>query len=398
MHIAVFNQHHHNPDCPATCRHYTFLEKLAKKHEVSLITSSGWRSVRITNNYSWAPEGVKLYEQHVPYQNKMGVSRRLFSYGGYAAYAFAKGITLLKPDVIWAVSTPLSTPWAAAQAAKVRHIPWVFEVQDMWPAFPIEMGAIQDKWLQERLYGMERKLYQRASHIITLSPDMEEQVISTGISPDKVTTVLNGTDIELADAVTVADVQALRQKYSLEGKQLVLYAGTFGRANDIPGLMRAAALLAGNPNIVLGFVGSGFYETQLKELADNQLNVLLLPPQPRTEIFKFFKLAALTVVSFNDLPVLASNSPSKLYDSLACSTPIIVTNPGWTKSFVEQYACGWYSPAEQPQALASMIQQVLSDLPGLAETGNRGKQIARKLFDRQQLADDMEDILLKAAR
>lgn len=398
MHIAVFNQHHHNPDCPATCRHYTFLEKLAKKHQVSLITSSGWRSIRITHNYSWVPEGVKLYEQHVPYQNKMGVSRRLFSYGGYAAYAFAKGVTLLKPDVIWAVSTPLSTPWAAAQAAKIRHIPWIFEVQDMWPTFPIEMGAIRNKWLQERLYDVERKLYQRASHIVTLSPDMEDQVIGTGISPGKVTTVLNGTDIELADAVTVADVQALRQQYRLEGKQVVLYAGTFGRANDIPGLMKTAALLADYPNIVFGFVGNGFYENQLKELAHRLPNVWVLPAHPRTEIFKFFKLAALTVVSFNNLPVLASNSPSKLYDSLACGTPVVVTNPGWTKAFVEKYGCGWYSPAEQPQVLAATILQVLGNLPGLAEAGIRGQQIARKLFDRQQLADDMEAILLKAAR
>ena len=394
MHIAVFNQHHHNPDCPATCRHYTFLEKLAKKHKVSLITSSGWRSIRITDNYSWVPEGVKLYEQNVPYQNKMGVSRRLFSYGGYAAYAFAKGVTIPKPDVIWAVSTPLSTPWAAAQAARLRQIPWVFEVQDLWPAFPIEMGAIENKWLQQRLYGMERKLYQSASHIITLSPDMESHVTGTGIAPVKVTTILNGTDMDRANAVSLTDVQALRQKYKLADKQVVLYAGTFGRANDISGLMQAAELLAANPGIIFVFVGSGFYEAQLKELAQKLPNVLLLPPQPRNEIFKFFKLAALTVVSFKDLPVLASNSPSKLYDSLACGTPVIVTNPGWTKTLVEKYSCGWYSPAENPQALATTINQVLGNLPALAVAGNNGQQLAAKLFDRQVLADDVEKILL----
>lgn len=398
MHIAVFNQHHHNPDCPATCRHYTFLEKLAKKHEVSLITSSGWRSIRITEEYPWAPEGVKLYEQHVPYQNKMGVSRRLFSFGGYAAYALAKGITLPKPDVIWAVSTPLSTPWAAAQVARIRKIPWVFEVQDMWPAFPVEMGAIKSRWIQDRLFDIETSLYQSASHIITLSPDMEQQVISKGINSGKVTTVLNGTDIIQADAVSATDVELIRQNYKLTGKQVVLYAGTFGRANDMPGLMKTAELLAGDPKIAFVFIGSGYYEPQLKECADRLPNVLLLPPQPRTEIFKYFKLANLTLVSFKDLPVLASNSPSKLYDSLACGTPVIVTNPGWTKKFVEEHCCGWYSPAEQPKEMATLIQQKLKDPAMLKDAGNNGQQIARKLFDRQQLANDVESILHKVLK
>jgi glycosyltransferase involved in cell wall biosynthesis len=393
MHIAVFNQHHHNPDCPATCRHYTFLEKLAKKHEISLITSSGWRSIKITDNYSWEPEGVQLYEQHVPYQNKMGISRRLFSYGGYAAYALAKGIMLPKPDVIWAVSTPLSTPWAAAQVARIRNIPWVFEVQDMWPAFPVEMGAIKSKWIQDRLFRIEKSLYQSASHIITLSPDMEKQVIRKGIDPVKVTTVLNGTDIAYADTVTAADVELLRQKYSLTNKQVVLYAGTFGRANDISGLIRAAEFLAVNPEITFVFIGSGYYEPQLRECAARLPNVLLLPSQPRTEIFKYFKLADLTVVSFKDLPVLATNSPSKLYDSLVCGTPVIVTNPGWTKKFVEEHNCGWYSPAEKPQELAISIQHKLENSAALKYAGNKGKQIAEKLFDRQLLVDDIEDIL-----
>jgi glycosyltransferase involved in cell wall biosynthesis len=397
MHIAVFNQHHHNPDCPATCRHYSFLEKLAKKHDISLITSDGWRNIRISHNFNWEPTGVKLYEQHVPYNNKMGVNKRLFSYSGYAAHAFAKGITIPQPDVIWAVSTPLSTPWAAAQVAKMRRVPWVFEVQDMWPAFPIEMGAIQNKWLQNRLYSIEKKLYQRASHIITLSPDMKDQVISKGINPSKITTVLNGTDLELAKSVTAADVLSLRNKLKLGNKQLVLYAGTFGRANDIPGLMNTAALLADHSNIVFAFVGSGYYEEQLKELSRRFPNVLLLPPQPRTDIFKFFTLADLSIVSFNDLPILGSNSPSKFYDSLACSTPVIVTNPGWTKSFVEEFKCGWYTPAEQPQLLAATIKQVLSHTAELAEAGSRGKQVAKEQFDRQQLADKMEIILLNAA-
>lgn len=397
MHIAIFNQHHHNPDCPATCRHYTFLEYLAKRHRVSLVTSSAWKELRITDNYRWVPEGVDLYEQVVPYSNKMGVRRRLVSYGGFAAYSLTKGLAIPKPDVIWGVSTPLTTPWMAARVAKLRGVPWVFEVQDLWPSFPIEMGAVKREWLQRRLYRLEKSLYHSASHIVPLSPDMENYIAAQGIAREKITTILNGTDLEMVDAATPEQVEALRRQYNLQGKQVVLYAGTYGRANDIPTIMQAAEALANHPTITFVLAGGGFYEEELRKLALRLPNLRLLPPQPRPEVFKLFKLAALSLVSFNDLPVLASNSPAKLYDSLACGTPVIVTNPGWTKTFVEQYACGWYSPAGQPAVLAQTIQQVLAQSEELRQAGLHGIAVAREQFDRQLLARQMEDILLKVA-
>ncbi|GAA4426540.1 hypothetical protein GCM10023188_08710 [Pontibacter saemangeumensis] len=397
MHIAVLNQHHQSPDCPATCRHYSFLEELAKRHRVSLVASDGWRRTRITANYPWVPAGVELYECRVPYANKMGITRRLRSFAGFAGRAFKAAMRLQKPDVIWAVSTPLTTPWIAARVARLRGVPWVFEVQDLWPSFPIAMGAVKGRWLKQRLYKLEKRLYHSASHIITLSPDMTAYVRSMGISPDKITTNYNGTDLQLVDAVQAAEVEALRQKHGLQGKQVVLYAGTYGRANDIPTLLQVVEQMAANPAIQFIFTGSGYYEPQLHQLAQRVPNLLLLPPQPRAEIFQLFKLASLSVVSFNNLPVLASNSPAKLYDSLACGTPVLVTNPGWTKTFVEQHGCGWYTPAEQPEAMAQVLKTVLARPGALKEAGVQGQTISRKLFDRQQLVLGVEEVLQRVA-
>ncbi|GAB3202591.1 glycosyltransferase involved in cell wall biosynthesis [Pontibacter aydingkolensis] len=398
MHIAVFNQHHHNPDCPATCRHYTFLEELAKRHQVTLITSNGWRSIRITDKYNWAPKGVKLHECKIPYANKMGILQRFFSFAGYAAYSFWKGLTMPKPDVIWAISTPLSTPWVAAQVASIRNVPWVFEVQDLWPSFPIEMGAVNYKWMEQLLYRTEKNLYNSASHIITLSPDMSAYVAGLDISIKKITTNYNGTDIAQADAISEQEVEELRLKYNLQGKQVVLYAGTYGRANDMLTLMKTIKSMAADASITFILTGNGYYEPQLKALAAQVPNLLLLKPQPRPEVFNLFRLAAISLVTFNDLPVLATNSPSKFYDSLACNTPVIVTNPGWTKRFVEEYGVGWYTPAEQPEALAESIKYALSQPEELKAAGARGKAIAYQLFDRQELVKEVEQVLVGSAR
>lgn len=397
MRIALFNQHHHSPDCPATCRHYSYMGYLVKKHEISLITSNAWRRLNITSDYSWVPAKVKVYEQHVPYQNSMGVRQRLFSYGAYAAYSMAKGLAMAKPDVIWAVSTPLSTPWAAAKVARLRGVPWVFEVQDLWPSFPIEMGGVKSKTLQQQLYRQEKKLYERASHIITLSPDMTDYIVGLGIPIEKVTTNFNGTDITLAASADLKSVEKLREEYMLQGKQIVLYAGSFGRANDIPALLKAAEILASERHIQFVFAGTGYDEPLVRALAGRQSNITLLPPLPRHQVFPLFRLADISIVSFRDLPVLAYNSPAKFYDSLACGTPVVVTNPGWTKAFVERHACGWYTPAGQAAALATKIKQVLSQPEDLKTAGASGAAVAKQLFDRQQLVGQVEEVLLKAA-
>lgn len=398
MHIAVLNQHHHNPDCPATCRHYTYLEELAKRHRVSLVASDGWRRTRLTHTYPWVPEGVELHECHVPYANKMGVWQRLQSFLGFAVKAFREAMQLQKPDVIWAVSTPLTTPWVAAQVARFRGIPWVFEVQDLWPSFPIEMGAVKSSLLRRWLYRLEKKLYQSASHIITLSPDMADYIASLGIDRNKITTNFNGTDLPLAESVQQQDAEAIRQQYGLQDKQIILYAGTYGRANDIPTLMQVVEKLAPVEYIHFVFTGGGYYEPQLQALAQRVPNLLLLPPQPRPIVFRLFRLASLAVVSFNSLPVLATNSPAKFYDSLASGTPVLVTNAGWTKAFVEAHGCGWYTPAEQPDAMSQLLKQLMAQPDALAQAGARGAAVARQLFDRQQLVLQVEAVLENAAK
>ncbi len=368
-----------------------------EQHEISLITSSAWRKLNITSDYSWVPDGVKVYEQHVPYQNSMGVGQRLLSYGGYAAYSFAKGLSIPKPDVLWAVSTPLSTPWTVAKVARLRGVPWVFEVQDLWPSFPIEMGGVKHKSLQRQLYRQEKKLYECANHIIALSPDMSDYIGSLGIPNEKITTNYNGTDLKFAALADLESVERLRAEHMLQGKQVVLYAGTFGRANDIPVLLRAAEILVQERHIQFVFAGAGYGEPLIRELAAKQSNITLLPPLPRHQVFSLFRLADLSVISFKDLPVLAYNSPAKFYDSLACGTPVLVTNPGWTKGFVERHACGWYTPAGQPAALAAKVKQVLAQPEILKAAGANGTAIASQSFDRQQLVGQVEQVLLKAA-
>ena len=181
MHIAVFSQYHTNPDCPATSRHYTLLAHLVKTHRVTLLTTPAWKSQRLTRQFPWVPAGVEIREARVPYDNSMGPIRRALAFAQYAAWAVREGLRIARPDVIWGISTPLTAAWAAAQVARLRRVPWVFEVQDLWPAFPIAMGAVPTALARQELYRLEKRLYQSARHVLPLSPDMTRYVTEWGI-------------------------------------------------------------------------------------------------------------------------------------------------------------------------------------------------------------------------
>ncbi|MCI1190068.1 glycosyltransferase family 4 protein [Hymenobacter sp. DH14] len=400
MHVAVFSQYHTNPDCPATSRHYTLLAHLAKTHRVTLLTTPAWKGQRLTREFPWVPEGVEIREAAIPYENKMGPARRALAFAQYAAWAVREGLRIDKPDVIWGISTPLTAAWAAAQVARWRRVPWVFEVQDLWPAFPIAMGAVPTALARQQLYRMEKRLYQSARHILPLSPDMTRYVTDLGIPADKVMTVLNGTDLDLAARATPEAVEKLRQAQSLAGKRVILYAGTFGRANDIPTLVAAAeAVAAENSDAVWVFLGHGFFEPLVATAAARWPGrIRLVGGLARHEVFAWFALADVSVVSFLGLPVLDANSPAKLYDSLAVGTPVVVTNAGWTKALVEKHACGWYVSAGDARALAARLSELLRSPEQLDAAGRNGRTLASQEFDRRQLAAQVQQILEAAAQ
>lgn len=398
MHIAVFSQYHTNPDCPATSRHYTLLAHIAKTHRVTLLTTPAWKGQQLSQAYPWVPAGVEIREAQVPYDNKMGTARRAIAFAQYAYWAVREGLRIDKPDVIWGISTPLTAAWAAAQVARWRKVPWVFEVQDLWPAFPIAMGAVPTPLARQQLYQLEKRLYASAQHILPLSPDMTRYVTDLGVSAEKVTTVLNGTDLELAAHATPGAVQTLRQQQGLVGKRVILYAGTFGRANDIPTLVAAAeAMAATGADAVWLFLGHGFFEPIISAAAARWPgHIRLVGGQARHEVFTWFALADVSIASFLAMPVLDANSPAKLYDSLAVGTPVVVTNRGWTKALVERHGCGWYVPAGDAQAMATLLHRLLAQPGLLQEAGLRGQQLAEQEFDRQQLAGVVQQILESA--
>lgn len=393
--LVVFHQHYRTPDCPANARVRSLLRTLKPHVEITLVTSDAWRASRQTRQFSWFPDGIDVVEVGVPYANRMGPLQRLRSYSSFALRALWHGVRTLSPDLVYGISTPLSTAWAADLIARWHGVPWIFELHDLWPAFPIQMGAVPFRWLERMLYRLEGALYRSAKHIVTMSPDMTAYVEATGQTTDRVTTVLPGSEREYLNSAAAPSPQQLRRRHNLPESPLVLYAGTFGRANDIPTLMEVARRCAGADFEFL-FVGRGFFEPALRRLADTQSSVHLIPPQPQHHMGAWYKLADLSLVPFLDRPVLATNSPAKFFDSLMMGTPVLVTNPGWTRTVVETHRCGWYVPPSEPAPLAQKVRSLMASPTELRRAGHQGRELARDRFNRSDQLSKIPPLVERA--
>jgi len=398
MHVAIFFQYYHTPDCPTAARPYALVERLARDHEVTVVTTRTWRDKRLTNRFPWVPPGVHLVEFDVPYQNAMTVPHRMRAFVEYAARALSCGLRLPSPDLIIGSSTPLTTAMVSAAVASFHSVPWIFEVRDLWPAFPVQMDAFSRiPALPALLRQVERGLYRDAAHVVTVSPDMTKHVRT--VAPDAdVATLPYGSDLQLVDAVSNDQRASLRSRFSLDDRFLVLYAGTFGRANAIPTLLKTAKEFASRSDVLFAFAGHGYHASTVQQAAHQFDHIRHLPPLPYPEALTLFSLADCSLVSFLDRPVLASNSPSKFYDSLATGTPVIVTNPGWTKRFVEANDCGWYVPPESPPLLAEHLQSLLRAPNHLSRMSANAHDAAHRHFRRADIMDRYAEVIDQVGR
>ena len=396
MRVLCLYQHYATPDAPANARLYAMLDALAGRHEVDVVTSRQLMDRRpppAERRFPDAPPGVQLHYVDAPYENAMGAGARLASYGRFAWGALHAARRLPRPDVVYGISTPLSTAAAAAAAARHHRCPWVFEVRDLWPDFPVQMGAVPGL-LRRPLYRLERALYRSAARVISVSPDMAAHV--EAVVPGKGALHWQGTDPDLLALTTDADAEALRDRLGLGTRRVVLYAGSLGRANAVDAIIGAAQRLRKRRDLALVVLGAGFDAPAVQEAARRLPNLVYAGQEPRWRALAYLRLADLALVPFLDKPVLAANAPGKLFDALWAGVPAVVTNPGWTRRLVEEYGCGWYAPPTA-EALAGAIERAFADPAALAASGRRAAAFARPAFDRRRLAFALEATWAAAA-
>ena len=341
-------------------------------------------------------EGIDVLLVNCPYSNYMSFRRRLVAFFAFMIWATWVGIRYVgQVDVVFATSTPLTVGIPGYLLSLWKRAPFVFEIRDLWPEAPIQIGALCSPPLIALARGLERFLYHVARHIVTLSPGMYDALVRMGVPKSKLSMIPNCADLDLFQP-RAKDPQLLA-KYQLEGKFVLTYAGAMGMANGLTVLIEVAKLLQerGEGSIHFLLVGDGKERPRLERLAaEYQLaNITFLPRMSKLELADLLSLSDVCLTIFAPLPVLETNSPNKFFDALALGRPVLINFGGWIKEVLERHNVGVAVPSNDPKELAAKVIELRSRPDLLAEMGRNARALAEREYDRDKLAQQLEEVL-----
>jgi len=406
--ILYLHQHFVAPTGTSGGRPYEFGRRLVRGgHQVTLVAGAYEHS-----GITWHQgdrrrvldiEGIEVHVLGIPYRQSMGTHARLKAFGGFAFAALREVGRAPRPDVVFASSTPLTIAIPGMYAARRHRCPFVFEVRDLWPAAPIELGALRNPVLIAAAQKLERTAYNRATHIVALSPGMRDAIVKGGVPGDKVTVIPNASDVELLRVGPEAGRRWRQKHLELGDGPLVVYAGSIGRVNRVDWAVRLAAeVKALAPDVIFVFVGEGSEKGKCQELA-KKIGVLgrqvhFLPSVPRNALGEVLSAATMLASFFVDTPVIRTNSANKVFDAFAAGKPLVINYGGWQAELLEKEGAGLVLDPDDLRGSARRLVRALRDREWLARAGKASARLGEFNFSRDRLAGRLEKVLRQAAQ
>lgn len=391
-------------------RHFYFCKYAVRKgHQATAITSNvDYKNARVKftgkkGTIIKSEDGVDIHYVY-SYANMRGsFIKRFYYFVTYFFSSISESLRISKPDVIYAVSTPLTVGLLGYLISRVRGIPFVFEVTDLWPEAAVECGVVKNKGLIKLAHWLAMFCYRTSAHIVGLGRSMCDAIIAKGIDKQKVSLITNGVDLSLfADrSIDAATRTAVRNQYGFGNKFVVMYMGAHGAYNALDTIIDAALILRGDPRFLFVFIGDGDEKLKLqKRVSDYHVdNVVFLPPMPRLESPGMLSAADAFVLPNRKGEFFKGNLPNKLFDFLASARPIVVAGAGETPELVTAAGAGKCGPPEDSQTMVKLLVE-LANLPEAARIamGARGRDYVFANYDRDKLSERFLAILADAVK
>ena len=317
---------------------------------------------------------------------------RLWAYFSFVWYGFFGGVTKLRPqkfDVIIATSPPLFIGLLAWMISKVKRVPYVFEVRDLWPESAIETGVLKNKFIIRLSFWLEKFIYKRALLVNVLTPAFGEKLRNKKqVPPEKIIYIPNAADFALSDSVlTTFDRDSFRRTMKWEDKFVIIYVGAHGVANHLIQLVEVAENI-NDAKILFVLVGDGMQKQSLVEAVQKKklTNVEFVGSVPKHEIFAYILASDVGLSMLKKLDTFKTIFSNKTFDYMACKKPVLVAIDGISRKLVEDARCGLYAEPENSKDIIDKINILKKDPEALRTMGENGFHFAKNKFDRYVLA------------
>ena len=298
------------------------------------------------------------------------------------------------PDVVVASSPQFFAALGGWILAKVKRVPFVFELADIWPASIVAVGAMNESRLLQWMEKLELFLYRESDAIVALTKAFKEDLVGRGIAPKKIQVVVNGVDL-WRYAPRERDRSLALELGIMPEHFVVGYIGTHGLAHALEKVL-AAAELAADSNLRFLFVGGGAARENLVAEAQRRglRNVILIPAQPKERISDFWSLCDVALVSLKNAPIFETVIPSKIFEAMGMGLPVLLAAPkGEASEIIVARGAGIWVEAEDPEKLQRSSRQLMEDRD-LYDRLRANSLASAPFYSREQQARRMTDVLL----
>ena len=398
MHILLIHQAFVALDEPGGTRHHELARYLIERgHRVTIIASpvsyltgkaDSTETIRGNDEERGRLKIIRTYTYEALHRSFF---HRVISFLSFMFSSFVAGFRLRNVDLVWGTSPPIFQAMTAWALARLKRVPFLFEVRDLWPAFAIQVGVLRQPLLVRASEWLERFLYRRADRIVVNSPGFISHVATRG--GRNIELVPNGTDPSMFDPDdTGID---FRKIHGLEGEFVALYAGAHGMSNDLGVVLQAAHYLSERPEIAIVLLGDGKDKPALKAQAQEMglQNVWFIPPLPKSGMGEALAAADACIAILKPIPLYATVYPNKVFDYMAAGRPVVLAIDGVIREVVEAARAGIFVPPGDALALAQAISRLASERREGREMGLRGRRYVEQHFDRELQAEKLAILL-----
>jgi glycosyltransferase involved in cell wall biosynthesis len=296
--------------------------------------------------------------------------------------SFLLGLKVKEVDLVWGTSPPIFQGITAWGLARIKRVPFLLEIRDLWPLFAVGVGVLKNPILIGASEWLERTLYHRAEAVLINSPGFFDHVRSRGAR--RVELIPNGSDPAMFDPRK--DGAAFRSEHRLTGKFVVLYAGAHGISNDLEVVLDSAALIS-EARIQIVLLGDGKEKRNLQDRAKELglTNLIFLPPIPKSMIPEALAAADACLAILKPLPEYKTTYPNKVFDYMAAGRPVILAIDGVIRGVIDDAGCGIFVEPGDQASLAKAIDQLAVDPARGRKMGLAGREYLENHFSRAKI-------------
>ncbi len=405
MRIIILT-HFYSPEFGASAVYWTRLARLFADdgHQVTILTG--------VPNY---PSGIILedYRKRLFYREQNGpitvlrvrvyaspkksMGARLLNQISFMVMAALRGTFMHHADALIVESHPLLVCLAAGWIKRLKRMPIILNVSDLWPESALATGALRPGSLSVKVAEwVERSAYRNAAHIMAMTRGVEEGIIKVYPHPERVTMLYNSVDLDQFRPGLEAEGRAIRHRFGLEGQFVAAHVGNMSLTYDFNLILDVAHKL---PQITFIFAGGGSQELYLREqLADRKIpNVKMLGLLPYHDMPALWAATDICLIALGDHSVAGGTMPAKLFEAMATGTPIVAAIRGEAEAVLNETGAGIPTPIGDPLAMTKVLQTLFDDPQRLQKMSRSGRSYAEQHLSPQHAKSIFLDIVCRAA-